>query len=146
LCLAKCTTFVQSMNILSELYHKKITPLHQVGAILGLQAVLALSFLIFHVEGRNVWMILQAPVLFYTCMTIMVGVFTENVRWYYLFSILGFAIIFTSSIVLSRQASGETIKQHIDFYNVLVLNVLFYFLFLMVSILYKGIKQFIETN
>jgi hypothetical membrane protein len=144
--LAKCTTFAMSMNIFVELYHKKITPLHQTAVILLLQVLLSLSFLLLHIEGRNVWMILQAPVLFYTCMTVMVGVFTNNIRWYYPFSIAGFIIIFTASIYLSKWASGDELRTHADFLNVLVLNALFYILFLMASILYKGIKHFLETN
>lgn len=134
------------MNLLQELYQKKITPLHQTGGILIFLLLLSGIFLLLNVHGRNVWMILQAPVLFYTCMNIMVGVFNDNVRFYYPLSIFGFALIFSCSILLSKVISGESIRQHADFFNVLVLNAVFYLLFLMVSLLYKGIKHFLEEN
>lgn len=144
MCLSKCTTFVQLMNSIQALYKGKLNPVQQVVFIGIIQLLFVLTFLMLGIKGRNVWMALQAPVLFYTCMTLMMGVFNQNGKWYYLLSIGGYAIIFTLSFLLSTLISGEALDLQEGFINVLVLNTVFYFMLLMISVLYRGIKEFLE--
>jgi hypothetical membrane protein len=144
MCLSKNTTFVQLMNLLQALYTGKLNPIQQILFIGIMQMLFVLTFLLLGINGRNVWMALQAPVLFYTCMTIMIGIFNQNGKWYYLFSIGGYALIFSLSILLSYIVSGEALSRQEGFINVLILNTVFYFMLLMISILYRGIKEFLE--
>lgn len=144
MCLSKNTTFVQLMNLLQALYTGKLNPIQQILFIGIMQMIFVLTFLLLGINGRNVWMALQAPVLFYTCMTIMIGIFNQNGKWYYLFSIGGYALIFSLSILLSYIVSGEALSRQEGFINVLILNTVFYFMLLMISILYRGIKEFLE--
>ena len=146
MCLVKCTTFAQHMNLSKGIFQTNLTPIHQTVLILLVQALLCIAFLLLGVKGRNVWMIFQVPVLFYTCMNMMMGVFGKHkMLIYYPLSILGFATVFAVSYVFSEQISGDNIRVHSDFFNVLVLNGLFYFLFLMISVVYKGVVQFLES-
>jgi hypothetical membrane protein len=144
MCLSKNTTFVQLMSLLQALYTGKLNPIQQILFICIMQMLFVLTFLLLGINGRNVWMALQAPVLFYTCMTIMIGIFNQNGKWYYLFSIGGYALIFSLSILLSYIVSGEALSRQEGFINVLILNTVFYFMLLMISILYRGIKEFLE--
>jgi hypothetical protein len=123
----------------------KLTPLQQVFFIVAIQMAFVFFFLIAGVKGRNVWMVLQGPVLFYTCMTLMMGIFNQNSKWYYLFSVLGYAAVMSVSVILSTFVSGDRLNKHGDFMNVLMLNTLFYFMMLIISVLYKGIKEFLEN-
>lgn len=123
----------------------KLTPLQQVFFIVAIELIFVLIFLIAGMKGRDVWMVLQGPVLFYTCMTLMMGIFNQNNKWYYLFSVLGFAAVMSVSVIFSTFVSGDRLNKHADFMNVLVLNTLFYFMMLIISVLYKGIKEFLEN-
>jgi hypothetical membrane protein len=132
------------MNSLQALYKGKLNPFQQVAFIAIIQLLFVMTFLILGIKGRDVWMALQAPVLFYTCMTLMMGVFNQNGKWYYLLSVAGYAMIFILSILLSSIISGEALSRQAGFINVLVLNTVFYFMLMMISILYRGIKEFLE--
>lgn len=133
------------MNTASFIPNLQWSPWKQAGIILAIDILFILACLIFQLKGRTPWMLMQAPVLFFCCMNVMMGVFRDKISgFYYLFSIISFLIIVSLSVVFSKLISGEGLNIHRDFYTIIGLNTLFYFMILMISVLFRGIKYMLE--
>gem|GEM_PF-6479387 len=134
------------MRNLESLYKGKLNPLQQTGTILLINILTAAALYFVQPEKQVVWVVLQGLVFFYAAMTIGIAVFSRNdPKFYYPVSILTFIALFKGNIVLAEWLTGSTADAFPHFYNFMILNVVFFALFLMISLLYRGIKHFLET-
>lgn len=133
------------MNTASFTPNLQWPPWKQAGIIVVIDILFIIACLVFQLKGRTPWMLMQAPVLFFCCMNVMMGIFRDKIDvFYYLFSALSFLSIVGLSILISKWISGEGLSIHRDFYTIIGLNILFYFLVIVLSVLFRGIKYMLE--
>ncbi len=104
------------------------------------------SVYLFNIEHRNVWVMFQTILFFYTTSSLVSGAFTNNhALHYYPAIIISFIIFFFLGKKLAEISSQIQLDDIPYMKNFVTLNILFFTLFLLVTNVFRWAKQKFET-
>ncbi len=127
------------------LYTGKFNPAFQIVFFIVLNLLAIGCTYLFKFEPAATWVVFQTILFFYSTTAVFLGVFTDNdPKLYYPVLLLSFSVFFTLSKRIPTYISGTSIDDlpHIQYF--VLLNVLFFIVFLLASFIYRGAKQALE--
>lgn len=128
------------------IYKGNYNPVHQFLIFMGIHLIAFASIYIFDVQPNNVWVIFQTILFLYGTSSIASGLFTNNIaQHYYPAIILSFVIFFFLGKKLALMSSHLELDEIKYMKNFVTLNLLFFFMLMLVSMIYRGVKQKLET-
>lgn len=131
---------------LDTLYKGKFSPVAQFIAFLVINLLALAACKILKTDTNNTWVIFQTILFFFSTTTISIGVFSKNNAFvYYPAIIIFFIIFFTLSKRLPNWITGVSVLEIPYLQNFVLLNILFFFIFLLASLIYRGAKQAFEN-
>lgn len=130
---------------LETLYKGKFSPLSQFIIFLAINIIAFGVAKSLQVDTNNTWVIFQTILFFFSTTTVAIGVFSKNHPFvYYPAIILLFIIFFTLSKRFPEWTTGVSVLEIPYLQNFVLLNILFFFIFLLASLIYRGAKQAFE--
>jgi hypothetical protein len=128
------------------IYKGDYNPVYQFLIFMGIHLVAFASIYIFDVVPNNVWVIFQTILFLYAASSIASGLFTNNIaQYYYPAIIVSFIIFFFLGKKLAETASHLKLDEIQYMKNFVFLNILFFFLLMLVSMVFRFVKQKLET-
>lgn len=96
-------------------------------------------------DTNTTWVIFQTILFFFSTASITIGVFSQNNPFlYYPGIIILFVIFFTLSKKLPTWLTGSSALEMSNIKFFALLNILFFVIFLLASLIYRGAKQAFE--
>lgn len=127
------------------LYTGKFNPAFQVVFFIVVNLLAIGCTYLLKLDPATIWVVFQTILFFHSTSSIVLGIFTNNdPKLYYPVIILIFIIFFTLSKRIPTAVSRTSIDDLPHIQNFVLLNVLFFFVFLLASLLYRGMKQALE--
>lgn len=128
------------------IYKGDYNPMYQFLIFMVIHLVAFASVYIFHIEKHNVWIIFQTILFFYTVSSLVSGAFTHNIpQHYYPAIIVSFVIFFFLGKKLAEVSSHVHLDDIKYMKNFVVLNIIFFILFMIPTVVFRWAKGKFET-
>lgn len=128
------------------IYKGKFNPIYQFLLFMGFHLVAFASIKIFNVDQNNVWIIFQTLLFFFSVSSLAIGAFFENnPLHYYPITLVSFIIFFFLGKKLAAISSQIPLDDIPYMKNFVILNILFFVLFLMATSVFRWAKEKFET-
>lgn len=130
---------------IKTLYNGYFSPVGLMSIFIAINLIAALIVRLTGLDTNTTWVVFQTVLFFYSTVAITVGVFSKNNPLvYYPSIILLFFLFFTLSKRIPNWMTGVSVIDIPYLQNFVFLNILFFFIFLLASLIYRGAKQAFE--
>ena len=133
---------------MEQLYKGKSSPLFQALVFLVLGVITVVSIFIIRPQPFEIWVIFQVLLFAFSTVACIIGAFTRNdPKFYYPAVIVIFIVYFILAQLISKGISHATVLDR-DIAAVkpfIVLNILFLFIFMTVSVIFRIAKSKIDS-
>ena len=131
---------------LELIYKEEYNPVYQFIIFMVIHIVAFASAYIFKIESHNIWVIFQTILFFYTVSSLVSGAFTNNIaQYYYPIVVISFIIFFFLGKKMAEVSSHVYLDQIKYMKNFVVLNGIFFILFLIPTVVFRWAKGKFET-
>ena len=130
---------------LQQLYRGYSSPIAQFVFFLALNLLAAATVNSMGLEKSAIWSVFQTLLFISSTVSLAVGGLTKVPPYlYYPFSIIAFIFFFTLSKKLSTIVTGSTVNEFLFVGNFILLNIVFYVIFMIASLIFRGAKKTLE--
>lgn len=125
-------------------YLKELNPITQGIISILIISLIAIICLIFGIKSTAVWSLMFTPLLLFCVINPVIGVFYKKKISYSLLSILILIVISYYAYFIGNTISDFSYKQTQELHFIAALVFIFYFMFISISLIFRGVLHLLQ--